>query len=428
MFTPIITPQHRINGGKVMAALKRPYLAPALHAMTLIETREVDTLAVDKFWRCYYNPDLIEKYPTPFIAGMLTHEVNHLIRNHAARGDRLIDGDHFKWNCAGDLEINDDICEEKENDYATAPMTPLPDFALLPAKFNFDNGLLAETYYRLLDDLKGKRNGDGKGTGKGKGQSDKGQISNGECGSAAGGGARPYELPAPDGGSQSEGITEQEGELIRQRVATEVNRIAQSAEGRGKMPAGLLRWAEEYLTPRVNFTKWVRALLKNAYAEASGHGERTYRRAMRRQHAYGSFIMPGSLQPRVRVGFIIDTSGSMSDTQLGQCMAELRGFASSCAHTADLYALSCDAQATTPQRIQTPKNIELFGGGGTDMTIGFNVFAEMRPRIDLIVCITDCYTPWPAHKPKATTVIVQVGEGCLPSWPCHYVHVTPEKR
>jgi predicted metal-dependent peptidase len=429
-----ITPTHMINGGKVLAAKERPYFAPAIYAMVLIESRQVATLAVDKYLRCYWNPDLIKQYPVPFIAGMLTHEVSHFIRNHHARALAIPGVDHDRWNCAGDYEINDDLCSETRSEHSTEILTPLPDWVLTPKKDGYDEGLLAETYYRLIKDppecKRGSKGEKGKGQGKGSSSDGAGKGPGaGDCGSCAGGAAQPYELPPPDdSGKSDDGLTEAEAELVRQQVASEVNRIAATAEGRGTLPAGLRRWAEGFMKPQVNYSKWVRAVLKNAFAEARGAGDFTFRRPARRQHAFGRFIMPGTLRPQVRVGFIVDTSGSMSDTQLGQCMAEIRGFASNCRQNAQMYALSCDAAVHKIQKIENAKQLELFGGGGTDMRIAFEAFERMKPAIDLIICLTDCETPWPAQKPKQTTVIIQVGRGALPDWPCHHVRIQPEAK
>ena len=44
----------------------------------------------------------------------------------------------------------------------------------------------------------------------------------------------------------------------------------------------------------------------------------------------------------------------------------------------------------------SPKNVELAGGGGTDMRVLIVAAAEQKPKPDLIVVCTDGYTPWPA--------------------------------
>ena len=45
------------------------------------------------------------------------------------------------------------------------------------------------------------------------------------------------------------------------------------------------------------------------------------------------------------------------------------------------------------------RDVELLGGGGTDMGAGLAKAAELRPRPDLIIVLTDGYTPWPSAPP-----------------------------
>jgi hypothetical protein len=55
------------------------------------------------------------------------------------------------------------------------------------------------------------------------------------------------------------------------------------------------------------------------------------------------------------------------------------------------------------------------------MGAGLAAAAELRPRPDVIVVLTDGYTPWPARPPAGTRVVVGLLDpgGSVPSWAPH---------
>jgi hypothetical protein len=64
------------------------------------------------------------------------------------------------------------------------------------------------------------------------------------------------------------------------------------------------------------------------------------------------------------------------------------------------------------------RKVQLLGGGGTDMGVGLAKATELRPRPDLIVVLTDGFTPWPNEAPKGIRVIVGLMDpsGSVPPW------------
>ena len=57
-----------------------------------------------------------------------------------------------------------------------------------------------------------------------------------------------------------------------------------------------------------------------------------------------------------------------------------------------------------PSRFATLGAIRLEGGGGTDMGAGLDAAAALRPRPDLIIVLTDGFTPWrPAPPPVSAS-------------------------
>jgi predicted metal-dependent peptidase len=60
---------------------------------------------------------------------------------------------------------------------------------------------------------------------------------------------------------------------------------------------------------------------------------------------------------------------------------------------------SCDSAVHTAQTVCSSEEIALVGGGGTNMVRGIMRAATASPRPDVIVVLTDGYTPWPGESP-----------------------------
>lgn len=58
------------------------------------------------------------------------------------------------------------------------------------------------------------------------------------------------------------------------------------------------------------------------------------------------------------------------------------------------------------RRISRAAQVQLAGGGGTDMGTGIEAAAALHPRPSVVVVLTDGYTPWPELPPPGIRVIV----------------------
>jgi predicted metal-dependent peptidase len=68
--------------------------------------------------------------------------------------------------------------------------------------------------------------------------------------------------------------------------------------------------------------------------------------------------------------------------------------------------LACDTAVGPAQRVTSARQVELVGGGGTDMGAGIGAAAALRPRPSITVVLTDGFTPWPARPPKGMRVLI----------------------
>ncbi|MGW2962490.1 vWA domain-containing protein [Streptomyces sp. NPDC001220] len=367
----------KLYAARLQAARARPYLATALFALHVVESRQVPTMAVDAHWRCYVSPAFVDRMPVQDLAGVWVHEVSHLLRDHHGRSDRVARqrgltgaGERLRMNIAADLEINDD---------AYGDGLARPQGAVRPRNLKLDEGLLMEDYLRLFR---------------------LGPLTQAltwlDCGSGADGRARDWDL-GPDG---AHGLSEQERDGVRFRVA-------QAITGRpGSTPDGWRRWAEEAFHPPQPWRELLGAAVRSATSAAGAGDDYDYGRPSRRSAGLPGVVLPSLRRRPPRVSVVIDTSGSVSDAELGSALLEVAAIARAVGGRRDLVSVvSCDAAARTVHPLCRAEGIALVGGGGTDLRAGFTRALRARPAPDVVVALTDGQTPWPGTQPPCRTVV-----------------------
>ena len=392
-----------LQAARVRASYQRAYFAPALFNLIPVKTEMIASMAVDSRWRLYYNHDWLAAHTVEENAAVLIHEVSHLLREHGARKDAAAVRDIALWNTAADCEINDDLVAEG---------LPLPDDPPHPDKFGFQQGEHAETYYRQM--IRPAQSGNASTATSTT--SHQLPTTNCDCGSGAHGERRPWELPDDDGSpGGTPGVDSVKAELVRRECA---QKILDRSGDSGDVPLGWRRWAHTVLTPKVDYMATIRHAVRKALRDSTlGRYDRTYRRPHRRQAAYGEFIMSSFYQPRPRPGFLIDTSSSMQETQLARAVAELGGLTRQLGYSTEVVVACCDAAVHDVRKVFSAAQLELYGGGGTDIGAGLRWFTERKSGpIDLLVIVTDCQTPWPEDTPPFPVITIRVGDGAPPPW------------
>ncbi|GAA1783972.1 VWA-like domain-containing protein [Luedemannella flava] len=343
----------------------------------------VPTMAVDRLWRCYVNAGFVDGTPVNELAGVWIHEVSHLLRDHHGRAERLpaqLQGDRARVNLAQDCEINDDL---------VADGLALPRDHIRPATFGLPNGLLFEQY---LPDIPA-------------------QPPCPRCGSGVYGGVEPWDL-GPDGAATS--VSPTEADAIR-RITADAIRSHQRT--RGSVPNGWRRWADEVLEPTVDWRQVLAGNVRQAVAWAGGAVDYTYRRPSRRSASQATVVLPSLRRPVPCVTIVVDTSGSMSDDDLAEAMAEVAGVLRDIGIRGNrVTVLSCDAAVHVVQHVSRAEELEFSGGGGTDMREGITAALAQPQRPDVIVVLTDGFTPWP-DEPVGTRVIAGLIGGDPPPPP-----------
>lgn len=378
-----------IQAARVRLAQKRPYLAGLLYRLVPVAQPGLKTMAVDKYARLYFDPEA--KWSVDVYTTVLYHEVCHLLRDHAGRGESLgitpeTPENAVAWNVAADAEINDDVIREGFNDW--------PFQVVTPGSLNQKDGLFAEEYYAAMPKT-------GAGAGKGKGNAP--QPGNGQCGGCAGN-PHPGEAPAPPtaGGKKDAepGLSQAEMEATRHKVASD---IRDHAKTQGDVPGHLKDWAQAILNPKVDWRKVLRSAIRHAMADIAGMVNFTYQRPSRR--TMPKVILPSLRQPVPNIAVVVDTSGSMSDNDLAMVLGEVNGVLKQCGQRTGVDAIVCDATVHSARRVFKADQIVMAGRGGTDMRIGVQAALERPVRPHAVIILTDGYTPWPAEAPSGVRII-----------------------
>jgi predicted metal-dependent peptidase len=475
-----------VRAARVHAAECVGWFAPALYAAPLQLSDALPApAAIDRYGRVYFNPQWVARLYEACgqdrhalvrqLAQVWYHEVAHWLREHEARANAL-HADARLWNLAADMEINDYLPDEMA--YPSLGGEPL---AVLPRRYNLPDGEIAEWYYQRLVERareqaqaggqqqsqadgqqqsqaggqlqtqagEGERQGapprastplshpvgEGSGVRATKSGTDEEAIHWDE-GSGVHGQARPWELHADDPSTNA--LSDFDRQALQEEVA---RKIVEHQKNRGTLPAGWLRWAEAILKPKVNWREQLKRILRGVISEGLGHRlDYSYRRPHRRSAVYYPIYLPalqGEYKPRIAC--VVDTSGSISDRELMQSLAEVRAVLE--ALRIPVTIIPCDAVPYEAIRVFHGSDWlkvrqGLRGGGGTDMVAGLNAALALKPKPEAVIVLTDGHTPFPSTRPKDTAVIWaiwQYGDGeppkpPMPPWRARDVVVVPIER
>jgi predicted metal-dependent peptidase len=365
----------RFDETKLAAARLRaiefyPFLGVALYALSPVDDPGRGTFAVDERWRLYVDPGALEAWTVEEVAGVLLHEVSHVVRFHADRARAVFVDDEtsLRWNLAADAEINDDL---------VADGVPLPR-PVTPSTLQLPRHRAAEFYFERL-----------------MARSDPSRWRHVDCGEGA------HSLPSGrEGDDLPPGLAPDEATLLRRQVALAVLAGRQAGQDAG----GWSRWAESFLRPVVDWRRQFGACIRGALSEViSGRTDYRYGRPSRRR--VPNVVLPSLVRPVPTVAVVIDTSGSVADAELSRAWSEVLGMMRSAGVRRErLQVWSTD---TTARRldVRPGERIELIGGGGTDMAEGIRAALAGRPTPDIVVVLTDGETPWPSVRPSRPVIV-----------------------
>jgi predicted metal-dependent peptidase len=201
---------------------------------------------------------------------------------------------------------------------------------------------------------------------------------------------------------------------IDQLVESTLQAAAEYAKTRGAQGANMARRYDAATKNKP--LPWQRILARyiaQGRVYGAGRLDYSYSRPHRRQSVVQDVVLPTLRQPMLDVAVIVDTSGSISDDELGLALREVQAILKR-GGVAEMRVVFGDTRIRAEARVRTvAEAVKAFrkvrGGGGTDMGDLVREVAQgaknskSRPP-QLVVVITDGETPW--GKPPRTRVPV----------------------
>jgi predicted metal-dependent peptidase len=221
-------------------------------------------------------------------------------------------------------------------------------------------------------------------------------------GSAAGEGQDPEAPPPPLGA--------REREQLQQQWQRHLAAAAQRAREAGKLAGALARLVESSLAPQHSW----RSLLAQ-YLMQLARDDYSYQRPSRRE---GEVIFPSLRSRSGELVVALDVSGSLSEADLAQFIAELNAIKGTL--TVGITLLACDARLAPggPWRCEPWEELRLpgtfAGGGGTDFRPVFAWVEAQGLRPDALVYFTDAEGEFPAAAPDYPVLFLVKGKGPVP--------------
>jgi predicted metal-dependent peptidase len=374
-----------ITKARARLLVRAPFIGSIALGLAWVNAPDIGTMATDgrSVW---FNPDWCEVHGVEKTMGVIAHEVLHVVnKHHLRRGER----DAELWNVAADLLINRLL----EDDKYVLPPDGLFDrdrcYAGLPTEIIYAR--LLEQQQQQVEQPKDQRS-----------------SNQSSAGGASGSGSRQTGCHAkPDRGEAHEGngvfparhwgevrdLTRSNGQRLspRERLHAEhdldvrIRQAAAAAKRVGKFGAALQEMVE-VATDRVDWRDKFRMAFDGVL-----RGEVSWARPNRRFIQHGIYLPGWRRTGAGRVGFVLDTSGSISANELSVYTAAVLGILEETGPEA-VALIQCDVQVQRIDYIQPGESfdrIEVHGRGGTRFQPAFDWIAESGFGADAIVYATD---------------------------------------
>ena len=358
--------------------LKEPYYGFFLIMLNkLWDSKRVPTAGVSKNginYQLAINPEFWESLSEEHKYGLLKHELLHIAFGHLTTFFKF--SDRKLANVAMDMEINQYI----DNQYLPEGGININDYEDL----NLDTRAGCRYYYDKLKQLQDEKNKNGT---CGNSPMDE-LLDNIESGN----------IPDHSTWEEFDNLSEAEKQLIErqlQKVLTDAQE--QTIKKRGSVPGEIqgLIIVEEIVKPKFNWRGYIRRF--------TGVSTKVFTKKIRRKENRRFCDNPGlKVKMRQHMLLAIDTSGSVSDTELKEFMSEIFHIYK-CG--VDITIIQCDTTIKSIEPYKGKLEMNVTGRGGTEFDPVLEYFNENQKKYTSLVYFTDgeCYTD---VKPKGNTLWV----------------------
>jgi len=339
----------------------------------------------------YYNSRFIQMLRPKEIEFLFGHEVLHCVYDHfGRRGSR----DPQMFNIANDFCVNADLVKHRVGE----KITTVP--CLYDKKYD---GMSSEEIYDklmenvqkismsdLLDQLIDEHL-DGDDDSSGEGQEGEGK-------------GKPR-LSAAD------------RQAIKDEIKEAMLAAAQTTDGAGNIPAGVMRMIKELTEPQMNWRELLRMNL-----ESTIKSDYTWMRPSRRGWHMDA-VMPGRKNDEmIDIAIAIDTSGSIGEKMLKDFLGEVQGIMDSFP-AYKIHIVSFDTDTYNPvqydsDNLDSIMDYEPAGGGGTDFDAIYRYLKDEDIQPRRLVVFTDGYPfgSWGDENYCDATWILHGTTSIVPPW------------
>ncbi|MGD8842959.1 MAG: VWA-like domain-containing protein [Gammaproteobacteria bacterium] len=388
----------KLSAARTRLILDRPFLGALVLRLPMKATKPERCKTIGTDVRAlYYNPEYVRNLSLEQTQFVLAHEALHCALSHFARRQHRV---KHRWDIACDLAINPLLIKDG--------LKPPPGVLL---KSGFEGMMAEEIYPYIDDDMEDETHDDhfydeehraGGSSGTQPRDPDEAQGGGTGQGEAGDDGSSSGDSPRP--------LTETEQEQLavqwRQRLAG----AAQQAMQAGKLGANMARLVEHLLQPQLPWR-----MLLARYMTAVARDDYSYQRPSRRE---GAAILPALKSAQVDVVVVLDTSGSINDTEMREFLSEIDAIKGQMRARLTLHA--CDAQLCEHgpwifepwEEFSLPDN--LHGRGGTRFTPPFEWLQREGRKPDLLVYFTDAEGEFPRMEPDFPVLWLVKGRGKVP--------------
>jgi predicted metal-dependent peptidase len=387
----------KLSAARTRLILDRPFLGALVLRLPMKATRPERCKTIGTDVRAlYYNPEYISQLSLDQTQFVLAHEALHCALSHFARRQHRV---KQRWDVACDLAINPLLIQDG--------LKPPPGVLL---KSGFE-GMMAEEIYPYIDeDTEDETHDDHfyDQENSSKGSSSGGQPQ--EEDQDSGSGNTQDEDSDPEQGGQPQPLSETEQEQLsvqwRQRLAG----AAQQAKQAGKLGAAMMRLVDHLLQPQLPWR-----MLLARYMTAVARDDYSYQRPSRRE---GDAILPTLKSSQVNVSVVLDTSGSVNDTEMQEFISEIDAIKGQLRARLILHACDATLCKNGPwiyepwEEFTMPEGI--YGRGGTRFTPVFEWLDQLDQKPDLLVYFTDAQGEFPDMEPDFPVLWLVKGRGKVP--------------
>lgn len=397
--------REKLITARVGLLLRASFFGNLATRLKLVNADEWCSTAATDGRNFYYNSRFIQMLRPKEIEFLFGHEVLHCVYDHfGRRGER----DPKLFNIANDFAVNADLIKHRVGEkITTVPCLHDPKFDGMSSEEIYDK--LMENAQKInINDLLDKmidEHLDGEGEGEGEGK---------------------------DGDQEGKGrpkLSESERQKIRDEIKEAMLAAAQTVDGAGNIPAGVMRMIKELTEPQMNWRELLRMNL-----ESTIKSDFTWMRASRRGWHMDA-VMPGMKNDEmIDIAVAIDTSGSIGESMLRDFLGEIQGIMDSFPQY-KIHVVSFDTDAHNPQEFTSDNldqivDYEPAGGGGTDFSAFYDYFKENDIVPRRLVVFTDGYPfgSWGDEEYCDVTWILHGTTTIVPPWGAYAYYEEERKK